>query len=70
MADKIAKEDITQVNEAGQTVVLVPAGQPIPDDLDAKLAATVPHRHADDIESSSGEQKKTQDKARRSSRQK
>lgn len=35
MADpKIAEKDITKVNDLGQTVVLVPAGQPIPDDLD------------------------------------
>lgn len=32
---KIAKKDITIQNDLGQTVVVVPAGQPVPDDLDA-----------------------------------
>lgn len=30
MSDQIAKHDITERNDAGQTVVLVPKGQPIP----------------------------------------
>ena len=30
MSDRIAKEDIVEVNAAGQSVVVVPAGQPIP----------------------------------------
>lgn len=39
MSDAIAKEDITETNEAGQTIVVVPAGQPIPKDLDPKAKA-------------------------------
>lgn len=31
---KIAEKDITRVNDLGQNVVLVPKGQPIPEDLD------------------------------------
>ena len=35
MADqKTASEDITVENNAGQTVVVVPAGQPVPDNVD------------------------------------
>lgn len=34
MSEKIAEKDITKVNELGQNVVLVAAGQPIPEDLD------------------------------------
>lgn len=33
MSDQIAERDITETNPAGQTVVLVPAGQPIPEHL-------------------------------------
>jgi hypothetical protein len=41
MTDKIAKEDITEVNENGQTVVVVPAGMPIPEGVDVpKTKAT------------------------------
>lgn len=36
---KVAKEDIVVQNEAGQNIVVVPAGQPIPDDLDERKAA-------------------------------
>lgn len=38
MGDKIADKDITGVDHVGRTVVLVPAGRPIPDDLDAVRA--------------------------------
>lgn len=31
MSNKIAEQDITEVNGLGQTVVLVHAGQPIPE---------------------------------------
>ena len=49
MADKTAQKDITVVNDAGQTVVVVPAGQPIPDDLaDRKKAAGAVSGTADD----------------------
>lgn len=34
MSDKTAKEPITVTNQGGQTVLLVAAGQPIPDNLD------------------------------------
>jgi hypothetical protein len=34
MADKVADKDITIENAMGQTVVVVPEGQPVPDDLD------------------------------------
>lgn len=53
MADaKVAKDDITVKNNAGQNVVVVPAGQPIPDDLDAqkKLAAVGPVSQGSDAE--------------------
>lgn len=33
MSDKIAAEDITEVNDLGQTVVLVAKGQPVPEHL-------------------------------------
>jgi hypothetical protein len=48
--ENIAKEDITAENELGQTVVLVPAGQPIPEDFDKEEYArrTVAIRNADD----------------------
>ena len=36
MSAEVAKKDITIVDGAGRTVVVVAAGQPIPDDLDAK----------------------------------
>lgn len=39
MAEKIAERDITQVNALGQTVVVVPKGQPIPADLDVDAKA-------------------------------
>lgn len=39
MSDQIAKEDITEVNELGQTVVLVAKGQPIPEGLVPKKPA-------------------------------
>ena len=47
---KFAKEDITAKNELGQTVVLVPKGQPIPDDFNEEeyAARTVAVRNADD----------------------
>jgi hypothetical protein len=35
VAEKTASKDITIENAMGQTVVVVPAGQPVPDDLDA-----------------------------------
>lgn len=34
MAEKTAKSDITVENANGQTVVVVHAGQPVPDNLD------------------------------------
>lgn len=46
MSDKVAKEDIVRENEAGQQVVVVPKGQPIPDDLDAAIDASIPVRQA------------------------
>lgn len=39
MADKTADKAITATNSNGQTVVVVQAGQPIPDDVDARVAA-------------------------------
>jgi virulence-associated protein VagC len=39
VGQKLAKEDIVEVNEAGQHVVVVPAGQPIPDDLQERKQA-------------------------------
>lgn len=56
MTDKIAEEDITEVNALGQTVVVVPKGQPVPEGVDAPAQDKAAP--------------KTQDKARRSSRQK
>lgn len=47
MSEKIAKEDIVKENAAGQQVVVVPKGQPIPDDLDAAVEATVPITQAE-----------------------
>jgi len=35
MTQKIATHDITRTNEVGQTVVVVPAGQPIPEGIDS-----------------------------------
>jgi hypothetical protein len=48
-AERIAEEDIVVRNEAGQYVVVVPKGQPIPDDFDeeAYAARTVSIRQAD-----------------------
>jgi hypothetical protein len=48
-AEKIAEEDIVVRNELGQNVVVVPKGQPIPDDFDeeAYAARTVSIRQAD-----------------------
>lgn len=42
MADsqKVATEDIIEKNENGQNVVVVPAGQPIPDGVDVPKAKT------------------------------
>jgi hypothetical protein len=34
MAGRIAKKDIVRTNHLGQSVVVVPKGQPIPDDLE------------------------------------
>lgn len=36
MSDQIAKEDIVRVNDNGQQVVVVPAGQPIPEEYQDK----------------------------------
>lgn len=47
MSQKIADKDITQRNELGQNVLVVPKGQPVPDDLEAAAAATVPIRQAE-----------------------
>lgn len=55
MTDRIAKEAITEVNDAGQTVVIVPAGQPIPEGVDVPKSKTT----------TAG----AEDKAKRSSRQ-
>lgn len=38
MSEQIAERDITEVNEAGQTVVVVPKGRPIPEHLVKKPA--------------------------------
>jgi hypothetical protein len=48
-AERIAEEDIVVRNEAGQYVVVVPKGQPIPDDFDEDeyAARTVSIRQAD-----------------------
>lgn len=70
MSDKIAKKDIVKENEIGQQVVIVPAGQPIPEDLDAAVAATVPQRDASDEDIARARGGDVEDKARRSSRQK
>ena len=50
MSDKIAKEDIVRENANGQQVVVVPAGQPIPEDLDAAVEQTVGIRQASNEE--------------------
>jgi hypothetical protein len=34
LTDKVAEEDITEKNAAGQTVVIVPAGQRIPEGVE------------------------------------
>lgn len=39
MSDQVAKEDITEVNDLGQTVVVVAKGQPIPEHLLPKKSA-------------------------------
>ena len=73
MADKVAKKDITVVNDAGQTVVLVHAGQEIPDDIEERKAAAQPAviRNATDAEVDAARGvAPVEDKARRSSRQK
>lgn len=36
---KVAQKDIVVENNAGQNVVVVPAGQPVPDDLDDRKKA-------------------------------
>lgn len=38
MSEQIAKEDIVRTNEFGQQVVVVPAGQPIPEEYVEKKA--------------------------------
>lgn len=48
MSQKIAEKDITRVNEAGQRVLVVPKGQPIPADLEEAVADTVPVRQAEE----------------------
>jgi hypothetical protein len=40
MSDRIAKQDITEKNSLGQTVVLVAAGQPIPDGVEVPKSQT------------------------------
>jgi len=40
MADKTASEDIIIENGYGQQVVVVPAGQPVPDNIDELKART------------------------------
>lgn len=71
MADKVAKEDITVENDAGQTVVVVHAGQVVPDDIDdRKMAAkdgVIRTATAEEIAAASGI-RPVEDKARRSSR--
>lgn len=58
LTDKVAEEDITEVNGNGQTVVLVPKGQRIPEGVDVpETAGPVPPV-------------KTEDKARRSAKAK
>lgn len=37
---RIAKEDITEVNDQGQTVVVVHAGQPIPEGVEVPDAGS------------------------------
>lgn len=39
MSERIAKEDITETNDLGQTVVVVAAGQPIPDGVGSAAKA-------------------------------
>lgn len=34
MAEKIQKDDLIETNNVGQRVVLVPAGQPVPDEAE------------------------------------
>lgn len=49
MSDQIADRDITRVNDRGQTVVIVPKGQPIPAGLpeaEAKQVAGPPENKA------------------------
>jgi hypothetical protein len=50
--EKIAEEDIVVRNELGQMVVVVPKGQPIPEDFDEETYASrsVPIRQADEAE--------------------
>lgn len=73
MAEKVAKDDITIENDAGQTVVLVHAGQVVPDDIEGRKKATqsavIRTATDEEIAAARGEQP-VQDKARRSSRQK
>jgi hypothetical protein len=58
LSAKIADKDITRVNEAGQTVLVVPKGQRIPANLEEAASDTVPVRQAEE----SAESKKASSK--------
>jgi hypothetical protein len=59
MSDRIATEDIVEKNENGQNVVVVPAGQPIPDGVDVPKSKS---------EATPADEPAVEDKAVRSSR--
>lgn len=49
MTDRVAKEDIIVRNDLGQNVVVVAAGQPIPEGVDVPKSKTAPESQAADI---------------------
>lgn len=52
--DRVALRDIVRQNHLGQWVVIVPAGQPVPNDLDVKAGEVVGAKKAPPLENKAG----------------